>query len=69
MNNERNFFGFKKKDKPDLEREDKTPTLAFYFKLLGRNFGKLLSLNLIMDFMFFPLIAIPVMLVIRRKKR
>lgn len=58
MNNERNFFGFKKKDKPDLEREDKTPTLAFYFKLLGRNFGKLLSLNLIMDFMFFPLIAI-----------
>ncbi len=58
MSNEKNIFGFKKKEKPDLEREDKTPNLTYYFKLLWRNAGKLLTLNLIMDFMFFPLVAI-----------
>lgn len=58
MNNDRNLFGFKKKEKPDLEREDKTPNLAYYFKLLWRNAGKILTLNLIMNFMFFPLVAI-----------
>ena len=58
MNNKKNIFGFQKREKPDLEREDKTPNLAYYFKLLWRNAGKLLTLNLIMDFMFFPLVAI-----------
>ena len=58
MANERNIFGFKKKDLPDLEAEDRSPTIAFYFKLLWRKAGKLLSLNLIMDFMFFPLVAV-----------
>ena len=58
MSTKRNFFGFKKKEKPDLEAEDRKPTLLFYFKLLFRKFGKLLSLNLMMDFMVFPLLAI-----------
>ncbi len=58
MSNDRNLFGWRKKEKPDLEREDKTPNLAYYFKLLWRNAGKILTLNLIMDFMFFPLVAI-----------
>ncbi len=58
MANERNIFGFKKKDVPDLEAEDRSPTIGFYFKLLWRKAGKLLSLNLIMDFMVFPLVAV-----------
>lgn len=58
MNKDRNIFGFKKKEKPDVEREDKTPNIAYYFKLLWRNAGKILTLNLIMDFMLFPLVAI-----------
>lgn len=58
MSTKRNFFGFKKKEKPDLEAEDRKPTLLFYFKLLFRKGGKLLSLNLMMDLMVVPLVAI-----------
>jgi uncharacterized membrane protein YesL len=58
MSNEKKLFKFRQKERPDLEREDRTPTIAFFFKLLWRKLGKLLSLNLMMDFMIFPAVAI-----------
>ncbi len=36
--------------------EDTTPTLGFFFKLLGRKFWKLVPLNLIMLFQIIPLV-------------
>lgn len=52
----RGFF-FRPVDRPDAEAEDTTPTLKYFFKLFGRKFGKLLSLNLMMVFQVLPLIA------------
>ena len=43
-------------DRPDALAEDTTPTLGFFFKLLGRKFGKLLSLNTMMAVLYLPLI-------------
>ena len=41
--------------------EDKTPTLLYFFKLLKRNFSKLLSLNLMMLVTYIPIIVIVIM--------
>ncbi|MBR6727394.1 MAG: hypothetical protein IKM08_04315 [Clostridia bacterium] len=57
MANEKKFLPwFRKGDRPDAKAEDTTPTLRFFFKLLKRKFGKLLSLNLMMAFMVVPLL-------------
>lgn len=49
-------FLFSQKDRPDLLPEDTTPNLAYFFKLLGRKAGKLLSLNLMMVFQILPIV-------------
>jgi uncharacterized membrane protein YesL len=58
MENEkkRGFF-FRRADRPDAKPEDTTPTLGYFFKLLFRKFGKLISLNLIMVMLYIPLIV------------
>lgn len=52
------FFDFNRGDRPDAIEEDTTPTLKRYFKLLGRRFWKLVSLNLMMLPMVLPLLLI-----------
>jgi len=42
------LFNANRGDRPDAKDEDTTPTVARYFKLLGRRFWKLISLNLLM---------------------
>jgi uncharacterized membrane protein YesL len=42
------LFDYNRDNRPDAKEEDTTPTLKRYFKLLGRRFWKLISLNLIM---------------------
>lgn len=58
MENEKKKFSLfsRNTDKKDAVAEDTTPNLSYFFKLLGRKFGKLMSLNLIMMFQFLPLI-------------
>lgn len=63
-NNNNKIFGiFKRKERKDLtpeeiEREQNGPkNIKFFFKLFGRNFSKLLTLNLMMLFMAIPIIA------------
>ena len=59
---EKRFGLFKKKEpkeisKEEVEKEKNAPrNLAFYFKLLKRNFSKLLSLNFYMIFMVLPIL-------------
>lgn len=50
------FSLFRRGDRPDAPAEDTTPTLRFFFKLLKRKFGKILSLNLMMVFMILPIL-------------
>lgn len=50
------FFDFNRGDRPDALEEDTTPTLKRYFKLLGRRFWKLISLNIMMLPMILPLL-------------
>ena len=54
-----NFFNFDKANRPDAKEEDTRPTVKRYFKLLGRRFWQLISLNLMM----LPLI-LPILLMI-----
>lgn len=42
------FFDYNRDNRPDAVEEDTTPTLKRYFKLLGRRFWKLVTLNLMM---------------------
>ena len=58
MENEKKkkFFG-RNTDRPDAVAEDTTPTLRYFFKLLWRKLGKLMSLNLMMVVQYVPLIA------------
>ena len=58
MDDRRRLFDYnRKKDKPDLEAEDRTPTLGFFFKLLWRKLGKLVTLNLMMVMLYLPIVA------------
>ncbi|MBR3894465.1 MAG: DUF624 domain-containing protein [Clostridia bacterium] len=50
------LFDFNRGNRPDALEEDTTPTLKRYFKLLGRKFWKLVSLNLLMLPMILPLL-------------
>ncbi len=49
---------FNSGNRPDAPEEDTRPTLKRYFKLLGRRFWKLVSLNLMMIPMVLPLLII-----------
>lgn len=53
------FFDYNRDNRPDALEEDTTPTLKRYFKVLGRRFWKLVSLNLMM----LPLV-VPVLIAI-----
>ena len=53
----RKFSFFNRGDRPDAVAEDTTPTLGYFFKLLKRKFGKLLSLNLMMVVLILPIVA------------
>lgn len=50
------LFDFNRDNRPDAAEEDTTPTLKRYFKLLGRRFWKLVSLNLLMLPMIIPIL-------------
>ncbi len=50
-----NFFNGSK-DRPDAKWEDTTPNLRHFFRLLGRKFWRLLSINLMMLPMILPIL-------------
>ena len=52
------FFNLHRDNRPDALEEDTTPTLKRYFKILGRRFWKLVSLNLMMLPMILPLLLV-----------
>lgn len=51
-----NLFGLKPREQIDAVEEDTTPTLKRFFKLYGRKFWNLVSLNLMMLFMLLPIV-------------
>ena len=57
MENENKKWFRHSDDRPDLQPEDTTPNLSFFFKLLKRKFGKVMTLNLFMLFQVLPLVA------------
>ncbi len=50
------FFNYNRDNRPDALEEDTTPTLKRYFKVLGRRFWKLISLNLMMLPLILPIL-------------
>lgn len=52
------FFDFNRDNRPDAIEEDTTPSIKRYFKLLGRRFWKLVSLNIMMLPMILPILII-----------
>lgn len=56
-NQKKKSFFFRSTDRPDALPEDTAPTLGYFFKLLWRKIGKLLSLNLMMMVLYLPIIA------------
>lgn len=50
------LFDYNRGDRPDATDEDTTPTVKRYFKLLGRRFWKLITLNLMMLPMIIPIL-------------
>ena len=57
MENENKKWFRRSDDRPDLQPEDTTPNLSFFFKLLKRKFGKLMTLNLMMLLQVLPIVA------------
>jgi len=51
------LFDLNKDGKGVDPNEDKTPNLRYYFKMLWRNFSRLISINLLAIFQFVPLLA------------
>lgn len=52
-----NFFNRNKEPEEIELEEDKTPNIQYYFKLLGRRFAKLISINMVAILQFIPLVA------------
>ncbi|MBO5271175.1 MAG: hypothetical protein J6B77_10340 [Clostridia bacterium] len=50
------WWPFRKEPKEILEEEDRTPTLKFFFKLLFRRAGSLVTLNFMMLFLIIPIV-------------
>ncbi len=57
MEQNKKLRSFWDKDRPDAEKEDTTPTLKYFFKLLWRKAAALLRLNLMMVVRFIPLLV------------
>lgn len=53
----RNLFDYHRDNRPDALEEDPSPTLKRYFKVLGRRFWKLISLNILMLPMIVPILV------------
>ena len=51
------FFDYNRDNKPDALEEDTTPTVGRYFKVLGRRFWKLVTLNLMMLPLIVPVLV------------
>ena len=51
------FFDYNRDNRPDAQEEDTTPTLGRYFKVLGRRFWKLVTLNLMMLPLIIPVLV------------
>lgn len=51
-------FAYQRFDKPDAVAEDTRPTVKRYFKLLGRRFWQLITLNVMMLPMILPILLI-----------
>ena len=51
------FFDYNRDNRPDAQEEDTTPTLKRYFKVLGRRFWKLVTLNLMMLPLVIPVLV------------
>ena len=51
------FFNYHRDNQIDAREEDTTPTLGRYFKVLGRRFWKLISLNIMMLPMILPILV------------
>lgn len=51
------FFDYNRDNRPDAVEEDTTPTLKRYFKLLGRRFWKLITLNVMMLPLIIPVLV------------
>lgn len=58
MSEKRKLGLFSRKENPDAVAESSEPTLGYFFKLLWRKSGRLLSLNLMMVVRFLPLVAV-----------
>ncbi len=58
MSEKRKFGLFSRGEQTDAVAESSEPTLGYFFKLLWRKSGRLLSLNLMMVVRFLPLVAI-----------
>lgn len=58
MSENRRFLSFRQKQRPDALAESSLPTLGYFFKLLWRKLGRLVTLNLMMVMRFLPLVAI-----------
>ncbi len=52
------IFHGKRESLEDIQKEDQSPTLKRFFKLFGRYFWKLVSLNLLMLLSVIPLLAV-----------
>ena len=55
--NRMGFWPFRRNHKEITENEDRTPTLKFFFKLLFRRAGTLVTLNFMMLFLVIPIIV------------
>ena len=67
MSEKRKFGLFSQKEKADAVAESSLPTLGYFFKLLWRKSGRLLSLNLMMVVRFLPLVAIVLIYLLGQK--
>jgi uncharacterized membrane protein YesL len=58
MSEKKKFLSFRQKQRPDAIEESSLPTLGYFFKLLWRKLGRLVTLNLMMVMRFIPLVVI-----------
>ncbi len=58
MSEKKKVWSFSRKERPDAVEESSLPTLGYFFKLLWRKLGRLVTLNLMMVVRFLPLVAI-----------
>ncbi len=58
MSEKKKIWSFSRKEKADAVAESSLPTLGYFFKLLWRKLGRLVTLNLMMVMRFMPLVII-----------